>query len=150
MPERRPECMSLLDLVRRSAGPAPWAEGDNIPWHDPGFSERMLEIHLSQAHDMASRRSAETGLFSDRPHACLTEGAWDPATRTATVRHFVVDAATGGVERHAQTFRAYTDAEYRAALAGQGFEEARFFSSLGGREGGRAEGDFIAIAAGKA
>ncbi len=28
-----------------------------IPWDDPGFSERMLREHLSQAHDGASRRT---------------------------------------------------------------------------------------------
>ena len=49
--------MRLLDLVARAAVPAPWAEGDNIPWHEPGFSERMLAEHLSQAHDAASRRT---------------------------------------------------------------------------------------------
>ncbi len=47
---------SLLDLVRRSPA-APWRDGDNIPWNDPGFSRRMLVEHLSQAHDAASRRS---------------------------------------------------------------------------------------------
>ncbi len=46
---------SLLDLVRRSP-PAPWRDGDNIPWHELGFSERMLDEHLSQLHDRASRR----------------------------------------------------------------------------------------------
>ena len=46
----------ILDLVDRKAVPEPWAEGDNIPWSEPGFSERMLAEHLSQAHDMASRR----------------------------------------------------------------------------------------------
>jgi SAM-dependent methyltransferase len=49
--------MNLLDLVNRAPHPAPWAEGDNIPWHAPAFSERMLREHLSQAHDAASRRS---------------------------------------------------------------------------------------------
>lgn len=48
--------MSLLDVVRRSDPPAPWAEGDKIPWNDPAFSARMLREHLSQEHDMASRR----------------------------------------------------------------------------------------------
>ena len=47
--------MELLDLARR-APPAPWVDGDNIPWHEPDFSERMLREHLSQAHDFASRR----------------------------------------------------------------------------------------------
>ena len=285
----RTDSMTLLDLSRRSPNPAPWAEGDNIPWDDPDFSARMLEEHLSQSHDQASRRadivgahvrwihdrllsgrpsrvldlgcgpglytsrlaemghgcagidyspasiaharrtarerglrctylmqdireadygagfdlvmlifgefnvfrpddatriltnahaaltpggllliephttaaiesmakrgrswhSAEAGLFSDRPHVCLTEGIWDPASRTATVRYFVVDAATGSVTRHAQSLQAYTDAEYRAVLAEQGFADVRFFSSLGGREGEHAEGEYIAIVAKK-
>ena len=49
--------MNLEDLIARSKKPEPWAEGDNIPWNDPGFSKRMLREHLSQAHDAASRRS---------------------------------------------------------------------------------------------
>jgi SAM-dependent methyltransferase len=50
--------MKLLDLVHRSRVPAPWAEGEKLPWHEPGFSQRMLREHLSQAHDAASRRFA--------------------------------------------------------------------------------------------
>ncbi|MHC4944768.1 MAG: class I SAM-dependent methyltransferase [Planctomycetota bacterium] len=49
--------MNIDDIVDRNKKPEPWAEGDNIPWDDPGFSERMLKEHLSQAHDAASRRS---------------------------------------------------------------------------------------------
>jgi SAM-dependent methyltransferase len=49
--------MNLTDLINRTPMPAPWAEGDNIPWHDPGFSARMLKEHLSQEHDAASRRA---------------------------------------------------------------------------------------------
>ena len=30
--------------------------GRRLPWDDPEFSERMLREHLSQDHDMASRR----------------------------------------------------------------------------------------------
>ena len=48
---------TILDIVNRRSEPDPWAEGDNIPWDDPGFSERMLAEHLSQEHDLASRRS---------------------------------------------------------------------------------------------
>jgi len=48
--------MKLLDLINRPPRPAPWAEGDNIPWNEPGFSRRMLKEHLSQDHDAASRR----------------------------------------------------------------------------------------------
>lgn len=49
--------MRLLDIVQRESPPQPWAEGDNIPWHDPAFSARMLGEHLSQEHDLASRRA---------------------------------------------------------------------------------------------
>ncbi|HJN38862.1 MAG TPA: hypothetical protein QGH28_01645, partial [Chloroflexota bacterium] len=48
---------TLRDLVDRAIPPAPWAEGDNIPWDDPDFSERMLFAHLDQSHDLASRRA---------------------------------------------------------------------------------------------
>lgn len=48
--------LSLTDIVTRSSPPIPWTEGDNIPWDDPQFSERMLAEHLSQQHDLASRR----------------------------------------------------------------------------------------------
>jgi len=51
--------MDLLSLVQREPRPEPWAEGEKIPWNEPGFSARMLAEHLSQQHDAASRR-AET------------------------------------------------------------------------------------------
>ena len=50
--------MQLTEFINRSSPPVPWAEGDNIPWNEPGFSGRMLKEHLSQDHDAASRRFA--------------------------------------------------------------------------------------------
>ena len=35
---------------------SPWPGGGKIPWHEPGFSKRMLLEHLSQEHDRAIRR----------------------------------------------------------------------------------------------
>ncbi|MBI5303148.1 MAG: class I SAM-dependent methyltransferase [Chloroflexi bacterium] len=49
--------MNLLDVVRRQPTPMPWVEGEKIPWHEPAFSARMLNEHLSQQHDAASRRT---------------------------------------------------------------------------------------------
>lgn len=46
--------MNLKDLVDRQR-PEPWCQ-EKIPWNDPDFSRRMLESHLSQDHDWASRR----------------------------------------------------------------------------------------------
>ncbi len=48
---------SLLDIIRADPCPEPWGNVSKIPWDDPDFSRRMLDEHLSQAHDAASRRS---------------------------------------------------------------------------------------------
>ena len=280
--------MKLLDLVHRSAVPLPWYEGDNIPWDDPEFSERMLEEHLSQNHDAASRRfekierhiawihhtlllgrptkildlgcgpglytsrfsklrhecvgmdyspasigyavdhankehlrctylhqdirSAEygsefglvmlifgefnvfspkdarkilenahralvdngllllepqpfaairstgergtswysslKGLFSDKPHLCLEEHFWNSDSQTATTRFFIVDTSTGDVMRYAQTFQAYTRADYQSMLGECGFEDVEFFPSLTGEED-ESQSDLMAIVARK-
>ncbi|MBN1402423.1 MAG: class I SAM-dependent methyltransferase [Anaerolineae bacterium] len=264
--------MNLLDIVQRDPQPGPWAEGDNIPWHEPGFSQRMLREHFNQAHDAASRRTptidaqvhwihthvlrgqpgrildlgcgpglyagrfarlghtclgidyspasiayarqeaereglscryvlqdlrqadygaghdlamliygefnifrpgdmrailgkahralkeggllllephtldavreqgqgpatwyaSSSGLFSERPHLCLTERHWDDESQTATVRHYVVDAASGDVTRYAQTFQGYTDEAYTAILQECGFSGVVFHPSLRG------------------
>lgn len=44
-------------VLGRALRPPPWSEAENIPWHEPGFSERMLAEHLSQEHGAASRRA---------------------------------------------------------------------------------------------
>jgi len=48
--------VTIEEIVRRKAPPEPWSEGEKIPWNEPEFSERMLREHLSQKHDLASRR----------------------------------------------------------------------------------------------
>ncbi len=50
--------MHLQELLERGP-PAPWSHGGKIPWHEPDFSARMLQEHLSQDHDLASRRFAK-------------------------------------------------------------------------------------------
>ena len=266
--------MELLDIVHRSPVPAPWSEGDNIPWHEPAFSQRMLKEHLTQDHDAASRRfeiidqhvdwihhqllsgsagkildlgcgpglyasrlarlghdclgidygpasiahareeaqrdklrctylhedirtadygtgfdlvmlifgefnvfrpaeaahivqkahraltekgilllephtfsvverlggrrpfwyAAQSELFSDSPHLVLEESFWDTSSSTATIRYFIVDAATGKVTRHAQSLQAYTDQEYDSVLLQNGFEGIARYPSLTGKE----------------
>jgi SAM-dependent methyltransferase len=280
--------MNLLDLIRRPSVPVPWAEGDNIPWNEPDFSGKMLEEHLSQDHDAASRRfrkidkqvnwihhwllsshptrildlacgpglytsrlsrmghecvgidyspasiayaadqarrenlrcsylqqdirtaeystgfglimliygefnvfrpvdarrvlrkahsalandglillephtfaairkmgeqgnswySSKGGLFSSKPHLCLEERFWDSASSTATVRYFVIDSSTANVTGYAQTFQAYTNAEYQSLLIESGFKGVEFFSSLTGAEN-ESQADLMAIAARK-
>lgn len=268
--------MNIEDIVSRQLPPAPWGEGENIPWDDPAFSKRMLKEHLSQGHDLASRRFetidrqvnwiceevlagsptkildvacgpglytnrlaklghrcvgidyapeaigyAEAmahreglpctyiledvrqasygdeyglvmmifgqfnvfrrddakgilakafaalapgghlvlepqkfatvektgkagsswyscgeggGLFSERPHLCLTESFWDLEAQAATQRYFIVDSEAGQVTRYAMTNEAYTDEQFRDVLIQAGFGDVRFFPSLVGVE----------------
>lgn len=48
--------LAIKDIIGRKLPPVPWAEGEKIPWDEPRFSKRMLQEHLSQDHDWASRR----------------------------------------------------------------------------------------------
>lgn len=66
---------SMLDIVEsRGQLPLPWEEGDNIPWHESGFSQRMLSEHLSQEHDAASRRSEIIDRHVDWIHTQVLDG----------------------------------------------------------------------------
>ena len=48
--------MNLLELTLLSGQYDGHETGGKIPWNDPDFSRRMLENHLSQEHDWASRK----------------------------------------------------------------------------------------------
>lgn len=50
--------MDIGELLHREP-PEPWSHGGKIPWDEPEFSARMLREHLSQKHDLASRRSTK-------------------------------------------------------------------------------------------
>lgn len=65
--------MHISDLINRLQDPAPWSEGDKIPWNDPAFSARMLKEHLSQEHDAASRRTEIIETHVDWIHHVLLE-----------------------------------------------------------------------------
>ncbi len=113
----------------------------------------LLEPHTMQAvrkvgEQSSSWYSARSGLFSDRPHLCLKESFWNSEKQVATERYFIVDAATGGVTRHAASMQAYTDEEYRSLLADCGFSDQVFYESLGGNRG-KAQGDLLALVARK-
>jgi len=47
--------LTLLDLLHRAQPPRPWQDGTKIPWHDPEFSRRVLDVHLDPDSHMASR-----------------------------------------------------------------------------------------------
>ena len=119
---RRAEARAILSRARAALAPG---------------GRLLLEVHTFDAvAGMGAQppawHSAESGLFSDRPYVCLTEHGWDAGMRVATNRHFVIDGATGGVTRYAESLQAYTDDEYRALLADCGFGGAAFHPSLTG------------------
>lgn len=58
----------------RTPSPSPWTEGDNIPWNDPEFSERMLVEHLSQEHDLGSREAESIDEHVDWIVSTVLEG----------------------------------------------------------------------------
>jgi hypothetical protein len=88
------------------------------------------------------------GLFADSAYLCLTEHFWEPGPSVATTRYFIVDLETSVVTRHAQSFQAYTDLEYRALLESVGFAAVEFYPTLIGVPDPEQE-DFCAIVARK-
>ncbi len=48
--------MNISDILNSFRVLQPSSSDSKIPWDDPAFSQRMLENHLSQEHDWASRR----------------------------------------------------------------------------------------------
>jgi hypothetical protein len=90
--------------------------------------------------------SSKSGLFSDRPHLCMMESSWDDGIHAATRRYYIVDSSNRQVTPYAQTFQAYTMAEYQTTLAGRGLEDIEFFPSLTGAKDPTQPG-FLAIVA---
>ncbi len=65
--------MNIMQLIKRIETPRPWREGEKIPWNDSEFSERMLKYHLTQEHDLASRRFEIIDKHIDWIHSKLGE-----------------------------------------------------------------------------
>jgi len=92
--------------------------------------------------------SAESGLFSGRPHLCLMETFWDDEQSVATERFFIIDAQTGQVTRHAASTQGYAEEELDEMLKGAGYEQVNFYPSLTGKEESELN-DFLVITAQK-
>ncbi len=132
--------MKLKDIPARQLPPEPWSEGDNIPWHEPCFSRRMLREHISQSHDMASRRYKKIdehvdwinhNVLSAKPCKIL-DLACGPGlytNRLAKLGHHCVGidfspASIDYARKHAISENlscAYTHADIRSAEYGSGF-----------------------------
>lgn len=91
-------------------------------------------------------RSAQRGLFSDRPHILMEENHWDQWNGHAITRYYVVDAQTAQVTRYARTMQAYTLDGYKQLLSNAGFEKIELYPSLTGAVDAKDEG-LLAIVA---
>jgi SAM-dependent methyltransferase len=97
----------------------------------------LLEVHTFDAVNEIGAQppswySADNGLFSDRPHICLTESSWDSNQNVATNRFYVIDGSTGETTRFAEVLQAYTTEEYQLLLEECGFNNIVFHPSLTG------------------
>jgi len=135
--------LTLTDIVHRIVPPAPWTEGENIPWSDPAFSERMLAEHLSQGHDAASYRTEKIDaqvvwlhdhILAGRPGKVLdvTCGPGLYTQRLGALGHTCVgiDYAPAAVAYAREQARreglpcTYVQADVREAAFGKGFDLA--------------------------
>ena len=82
----------------------------------------------------ASWYKAESGLFSDQPHICLTETHWLEAERVAQAEYFIIDAASADVRYYRNTLQAYSPDEYGGLLADAGFSSVRTLPAWGAAE----------------
>ena len=63
--------MNLTDVIARNMELNPWDEGERIPWDDAAFSRRILQEHLTQEHDAASRRKSKIKKQVDWIHRAV-------------------------------------------------------------------------------
>ena len=97
----------------------------------------VLEPHTFAAIQGFGQRprswyTAPSGLFGDTPYLCLEEHFWHAPLSVATTRYFILDLASGALTRHAQSFQAYTEVEYRDLLREAGFTAIAFHPALTG------------------
>ncbi|MEM7129450.1 MAG: methyltransferase domain-containing protein [Chloroflexota bacterium] len=85
-----------------------------------------------KADEPSRWRAAQKGLFSDFPHLWLQEHFWDAKSDATITRHYIIDATTAEVTKHAETLQAYKEERYRQLLTSVGFSTIQRFASLTG------------------
>lgn len=119
---RREAARGILSNAREALGPG---------------GKLILEVHTPPTAERVGSalprwRSAPAGLFGDAPHLVLEESQYSAEAAATAKRYFVVDAASGVVQRYAETLQGYSDAEYDALLGASGFRNVERVPSLAG------------------
>ena len=104
----------------------------------PGGS-LLLEVSSLDSVDQIGNQpamwySAESGLFSDRPHLCLMETFWDEEQLAASERFYIIDAASGQVTHHAASTQGYEEDDLQELLVEAGFTEIVMQPSMTGKD----------------
>ena len=79
-------------------------------------------------------RVTERSPFADGRHLWLQETHWDEPSRTEITVHWIVDGATGALQRHVQCLRCWREDEIAALLRDAGFTDVAFHPPVAGRE----------------
>ncbi len=142
LPEELPQIVGQVEAVTFWYG-----EFHSFP---PPVARRLLEILARclapgglflleyQAYDLFVRedgqewQACDSSPFSDEPHLWLQEYHWDEERQAEMDVHWIVDAATGALDRYAQCHQAYRDAELVSMLRAAGLHSLRFHSPVTG------------------
>lgn len=95
----------------------------------------LLEVSHAEAIERYASQApgwyaVESGLFSDMPHLCLHETAFE-ASRQVT-NYYVLEEGCEEIETYTVMHQAYSNDEYRQMV--QAFEYADFYPSLTGKD----------------
>lgn len=82
--------------------------------------------------DAATWSAVDSSPFCARPHLWLEEFAWDPDAAAEIHVHWIIEMATGAVDRFAQCNQAWRDDDLRTALAAAGIGEVRAHAPITG------------------
>ena len=74
---------------------------------------------------------SESGLFSDRPHFCLTANQWHESEAVARTRFTVIDGECSDVSIYDNTLQAYSPDDYRSLLQSGGFSQIELVPAWG-------------------
>ena len=83
-------------------------------------------------HDVQEWTVCESSVLSDRPHLWLQEYHWDEELDAEINVHWVIDSASGDVERYAQSSQAYPTSALADLFAEAGLESPVFHPPITG------------------
>jgi hypothetical protein len=103
---------------------------------DPGGT-LVLEVHESEAIERfgcspPGWATAREGLFAEGPYLLLHEAHFEPESKAAAKRYFVIDESAA-VQCYSETLQGYSHDEYVRLLEGVGFESVETAASLIGK-----------------